>query len=425
MLKTISFWEQGGDEGHFDTMQRLPVTVLSGFLGAGKTSLLAHLLTNRQGRRVAVLVNEMSEQGVDGELLLAAQASGVEVERSEERLVELSNGCICCTLREDLLEEVGRIADTGDYDALVIESTGISEPIPVAQTLSLEVDDMPSVADRVAVDAMVTVVDAVRFLSDMSTGDDLTDRGWESEPDDRRPVAHLLADQVEFATVIVINKIDQVAPEQVAKIEALLRDLNPGAMIVHSEYGRVPLETVLETRGFDLEIAQGSAGWSKALLEEHVPESEEFGLGSYVFRARLPMHPARLMKFLQSPLMSQVYRAKGFLWIATRPRIRTLLQTAGQQATIDPAGPWWALVPREEWPTDQEMLTRIERSWDSEFGDMRQELVLIGVDLPAEELEQALQATLLSNEEFEQGDVGWVTLEDPFPQWAEEEAPAV
>ena len=405
-------------------MQRLPITVLSGFLGAGKTSLLAHLLANRQGRKVAVLVNEMSEQGVDGELLLAAQSAGVEVERSEERLVELSNGCICCTLREDLLEEVGRIADTGEYDALVIESTGISEPIPVAQTLSLEQEDLPTVADRVAVDSMVTLVDATRFLKDMATGDDLTDRGWESGPDDRRPVAHLLADQVEFATVIVINKIDQVEPEVLRKTEALLRDLNPGAQIVHSEFGRVPLEQVLETRAFDLELAQASAGWAKALFEEHVPESEEFGLGSFVFRARRPMHPQRLMTFLQSKMMARVSRSKGFLWIATRPRVRTLLQSAGQQATIDPAGPWWALIPREEWPTDEEMLARIEKSWDKDYGDMRQELVLIGVDLPVKELEIALEFTLLTDEELEGGEDLWLTLEDPFPKWEEAEAPA-
>ena len=408
-------------------MTRLPVTVLSGFLGAGKTSLLAHLLANREGRRVAVLVNEMSEQGLDGELLLAAQASGIEVQRSEERLVELSNGCICCTLREDLLEEVGKIADAGGYDALVIESTGISEPLPVAQTLSVEIDDLPSVADRVVVDAMVTVVDAARFLDDMGTGDELTDRGWESGPEDRRPVAHLLVDQVEFATVIVINKVDLATPEQLTRIEALIRDLNPDAEILRAEQGQVPLGKVLGTRGFDFELAKASAGWARALLEEHTPESEEFGLGSYVFRARRPLDPGKLMGFLQSPLMRQVMRAKGFLWLATRPRIRTMLQTAGQQAVLDPVGPWWALIPEEEWPTDKESRERIERSWDSDCGDMRQELVLIGVDLPCEEIEQALQSALISQEEFEAGESLWITLEDPFPAWegAQPDTPAV
>lgn len=399
-------------------MSRLPITVLSGFLGAGKTSLLAHLLANREGRRVAVLVNEMSEQGLDGELLLEAQASGIEVQRSEERLVELSNGCICCTLREDLLEEVGRLADAGGYDALVIESTGISEPLPVAQTLSLEVDDLPSVADRVVVDAMVTVVDASRFLDDIATGDDLTDRDWQSDAEDRRPVAHLLADQVEFATVIVINKVDLVPPRVVERIETLLRDLNPGAELIRAEHGRVPLSNLLGTRGFDLELAKASAGWSRALSEEHTPESETFGLGSYVFRARRPLDPAKLMGFLQSPLMRRIVRAKGFLWLATRPRIRTLLQTAGQQATLDPVGPWWALIPEEEWPTDPESRERIERSWDPDCGDMRQELVLIGVDLPHDEIERALQAALITPEQFEGGEPAWLALEDPFPSWA-------
>ena len=403
---------------------RLPITVLSGFLGSGKTSLLAHLLANREGRRIAVLVNEMSEQGLDGELLLAAQDAGVEVERSEERLVELSNGCICCTLREDLLEEVGRIADEGTYDALVIESTGISEPLPVAQTLSLEVDDLPTVADRVAVDSMITVVDAAKFIEDMSTGDELPDRGWESDENDLRPVALLLAEQVEFANVIVVNKTDLVDEERLKRVEALLHDLNPDATVIRAEHGRVALDRILDTRSFDFELAQSSAGWIQALSEEHTPESEAFGLGSFVFRARRPIHPLRLMEFLQTPLMKRVHRAKGFLWLASRPRLRTLLQTAGQQATLNPAGIWWALVSEEKWPTDPETRQRIEQSWDPDFGDMRQELVLIGVDLPREELEQALNRTLLADSELEGGIAAWLGFEDPFPSWEEAMAEA-
>jgi G3E family GTPase len=403
---------------------RLPVTVLSGFLGAGKTTLLAQLLTNRAGRRIAVLVNEMSEQGVDGALLLAAQQAGVSIDRSEERLVELSNGCICCTLREDLLEEVGRIADLGGYDALVIESTGISEPLPVAQTLCLEFEDRASVADRVAVDTLVTVVDAQRFLSDAGSAEELSERGWASDEQDRRAVAQLLIEQVEFATLIVINKIDLVSPAQLVQLERLLHDLNPGAEIVRAEKGRVPLEKLIHTRSFDLELAQASSGWAKALLEEHRPESEAFGFGSLVFRARRPFHPKRLMDFLQSPLMRQVLRSKGFVWVASRPRVKVLLQTAGQQATVDPAGTWWALTPREAWPESGEARQQIERAWDPEFGDLRQEWVLIGIDLPRERLQKAISRALLRPEELALGEAGWSAFEDPLPRW-DLEAPHV
>ncbi len=396
---------------------RLPVTVLSGFLGSGKTTLLAHLLSNREGRRIAVLVNEMSEQGLDGELLLAARDAGIEVQQSDERLVELSNGCICCTLREDLLEEVGRIADDGGYDALVIESTGISEPLPVAQTLSLELDELPSVSDRVAVDAMITVVDAARFLEDMGADDDIVERGWTDDAEDARPVAQLMAEQVEFATIIVINKCDLVDEATLSRLEALITDLNPSARILRTEHGRVKLDEVLDTRGFDLEVAQAAPGWAQALTEEHTPESEAFGIGSYVFRARMPLHPGRFMDFLQSPLMKKVLRSKGFLWFATRARWKTLVQTAGQRATVEPAGTWWALVPEEQWPAEGEGRAHIEAVWDEEFGDMRQEFVLIGVDLPHEELEAALQGALLTQEEFNAGEELWLTFDDPLPRW--------
>jgi G3E family GTPase len=331
--------------------------------------------------------------------------------------VELSNGCICCTLREDLLDEVGRIADLGGYDALVIESTGISEPLPVAQTLCLDFEDRPSLADRVQVDTLITVVDAQRFLADAGSAEQLSDRGWANDGEDLRAVAQLLMDQVEFATLIVVNKTDLVTPEHLGRLERLLRDLNPGAEIVFAQHGRVPIDRLIRTQSFDLERAQASAGWARALLEEHRPESEVYGFGSWVFRARRPFHPQRLMDFLQSPLMGQVLRSKGFLWVASRPRVKVLLQTAGQQATIDPAGEWWALTPHENWPASGEARRQIERAWDAEFGDMRQEWVLIGVDLPTESLQKALSRLLLRPEEMALGEAGWLEFPDPLPSW--------
>ena len=406
---------------HKDQAQgRLPITVLSGFLGAGKTTVLAQVLANRSGMRVAVLVNEMSERGLDGELLQAARDTGVELQRTEERFVELSNGCICCTLREDLVEEVGRLADEGRFDALVIESTGISEPLPVAQTLCLDVVDTPAVNDRVAVDAMITVVDAASVVRELKSSDDLRRRGWAESEEDARSVASLMAEQIEFASILVVNKVDLVSEGQLETVEALLKDLNPEATVIRSTYGRIPLERLVGTRSFDLERAQVSSGWAKALAGPHAPESEAFGFGSFVYRARRPFHPARLMRFLRSGVMKQVLRCKGYAWLSSRPHWRCVLQTAGPEAAITPSGYWWALVAEEDWPAGALRTAQIERVWDPAFGDMRQELVLIGVELPTGRLESGLDAALLSDVEMELGAAHWMEFEDPFPAWEAE-----
>jgi G3E family GTPase len=395
----------------------LPVTVLSGFLGAGKTTILNHILSNRDGLRVAVIVNDMSEINIDA----ATVKNEISFNRAEEKLVEMSNGCICCTLREDLLKEITLLAQEGKYDYLVIESTGISEPLPVAETFSFADEGGVSLSDVATLDTMVTVVDAVNFLKDYDEAKYLQETGESLGEEDERSVADLLIDQVEFSDVILISKTDLVKTSEIERLKAIIKTLNTHAKILPISKGQVNIKEVLNTGLFDFDRAQQAPGWLQEMRGVHVPETEEYGISSFSYKARRPFHPEKFHNLLHSlDKYGKLLRSKGYFWLASRPQFAGQWHQAGGVAHYGFGGMFWKAVPQKNWPTDNESLASIESDWVEPFGDMRQELVFIGQSLDKESLTNALDNCLLSEEDVLRGKAYWAKLKDPFPEWTQE-----